>query len=267
MDIKETNNKIKSKIYIKINPKIIINEESDLNFISLDSLLNEKLLNFKGDYFNELYEEARYEEQINKNKGKNKEKNIFQRYHSKNSDLFQIDEYNEIKNINKINREIKSDNIINNEKKKIEEIINKTIKKLNINNNPIFKLEKINFEIKFDTLMGQSISIIGSNEILGKWNESRALNMNWNEGNIWKANIDYGDIKGFEYKFIFMENGHLKEWESGINRIFSLQQIKNLIEPNLLNGKIIRLKNIMNQSLEYNYNDYSLTIISEWNKK
>ena len=28
-----------------------------------------------------------------------------------------------------------------------------------------------------------------------------------------------------------------------------------------------KLNNIMNQSIEYNYNDYSLTIISEWNKK
>ena len=91
--------------------------------------------------------------------------------------------------------------------------------------------------------------------------------MNWTVGNIWKADIEYSDIRSFEYKFIFMENGNLKKWEDGINRIFSFIQIKNLLEPNLINGNIIKLTNIMDQSIEYNYNDYSLTIISEWNKK
>ena len=91
--------------------------------------------------------------------------------------------------------------------------------------------------------------------------------MKWTEGNIWKANMEYDDIKVFEYKFIFMENGSIKKWEDGINRIFSFTQIKNLLEPNLTVGKIIKLNNIMDQSIEYNYNDYSLTIISEWNKK
>ena len=115
--------------------------------------------------------------------------------------------------------------------------------------------------------MGQSISVIGSIDKLGNWNESKALNMNWNEGNIWKANMEFENIKGFEYKFIFMENGAIKQWEDGINRIFSLNQIRNLLEPNLIYGNLIKLNNIMNQSIEYNYDDYSLTIISEWNKK
>ena len=91
--------------------------------------------------------------------------------------------------------------------------------------------------------------------------------MNWTEGNIWKANIEDDNIKWFEYKFIFLENGFIKKWEDGINRYFSLTQIKNLFESNLLNGNIIKINNIMEQSIEYNYNDYSLTIISEWNKK
>ena len=91
--------------------------------------------------------------------------------------------------------------------------------------------------------------------------------MNWNEGNIWKANIEDDNIKCFEYKFIILENGIIKKWEDGINRYFSLTQIKNLFESNLLNGNIIKINNIMEQSIEYNYNDYSLTIISEWNKK
>ncbi len=225
---------------------------------------NESNIKFGGTYFNKLYEKARYEEIMDNYEKLSLKGCSILRYKSKNNELYKIDEeeYNEMKKLKKENRSIKSDNSIDRTKQKTEQILNQIT-----NTNYSFKLHKINFEIKFDTFIGQSISIIGSIDKLGNWDEYKALNMNWTEGNIWKANIEYDDNKGFEYKFIFMENGAIKKWEDGINRIFSFSQIKNILEPNLISGKIIKLNNIMNQSIEYNYNDYSLTIISEWNKK
>ena len=269
----ESNKPKKSKLTIKIKnreknkkikPEIIINDKSDLNKISLNDIINENLLKFGGTYFNKLYEKARYEEIMDNYEKLSLKGCSTLRYKSKNNELYKIDEeeYNEMKKLKKENRSIKSDNSINRTKQKTEQILNQIT-----NTNCSFKLQKINFEIKFDTFIGQSISIIGSIDKLGNWDEYKALNMNWTEGNIWKANIEYDDNKGFEYKFIFMENGAIKKWEDGINRIFSFSQIKNILEPNLISGKIIKLNNIMNQSIEYNYNDYSLTIISEWNKK
>lgn len=248
----------------KIKPEIIINDKSDLNKISLNDIINENLLKFGGTYFNKLYEKARYEEIMDNYEKLSLKGCPILRYKSKNNELYKIDEeeYNEMKKLKKENRSIKSDNSFNRTKHKTEQILNQIT-----NTNCSFKLQKINFEIKFDTFIGQSISIIGSIDKLGNWDEYKALNMNWTEGNIWKANIEHDDIKSFEYKFIFMENGAIKKWEDGINRIFSFSQIKNILEPNLISGKIIKLNNIMNQSIEYNYNDYSLTIISEWNKK
>ena len=269
----ESNKPKKSKLTIKIKnreknkkikPEIIINDKSDLNKISLNDIINENLLKFGGTYFNKLYEKARYEEIMDNYEKLSLKGCSILRYKSKNNELYKIDEeeYNEMKKLKKENRSIKSDNSINRTKQKTEQILNQIT-----NTNCSFKLQKINFEIKFDTFIGQSISIIGSIDKLGNWDEYKALNMNWTEGNIWKANIEYDDIKGFEYKFIFMENGAIKKWEDGINRIFSFSQIKNLLEPNLISGKIIKLNNIMDQSIEYNYDDYSLTIISKWNKK
>ena len=269
----ESNKPKKSKLTIKIKnreknkkikPEIIINDKSDLNKISLNDIINENLLKFGGTYFNKLYEKARYEEIMDNYEKLSLKGCSILRYKSKNNELYKIDEeeYNEMKKLKKENRSIKSDNSINRTKQKTEQILNQIT-----NTNYSFKLHKINFEIKFDTFIGQSISIIGSIDKLGNWDECKALNMNWTEGNIWKANIEYDDNKGFEYKFIFMENGAIKKWEDGINRIFSFSQIKNLLEPNLISGKIIKLNNIMNQSIEYNYNHYSLTILSEWNKK
>lgn len=269
----ESNKPKKSKLTIKIKnreknkkikPEIIINDKSDLNKISLNDIINENILKFGGTYFNKLYEKARYEEIMDNYEKLSLKGCSILRYKSKNNELYKIDEeeYNEMKKLKKDNRSIKSDNSINRTKQKTEQILNQIT-----NTNCSFKLQKINFEIKFDTFIGQSISIIGSIDKLGNWDEYKALNMNWTEGNIWKANIEHDDIKSFEYKFIFMENGAIKKWEDGINRIFSFSQIKNILEPNLISGKIIKLNNIMNQSIEYNYNDYSLTIISEWNKK
>ena len=252
-----------------MNSKININEKSDLNKIALETILNEKLINFGGDYYNKLYEKAEREEIKEKYAKPTKKQSELIYYKFKNnSDLFQIDEveYNEKQNIKLSKRTTKSDNSINISKLSNKQILNNNTIKSN-QTNPIFKVKKIFFEVKFETRMGQSISVIGSIDKLGNWNESKALNMNWNEGNIWKANMEFENIKGFEYKFIFMENGAIKQWEDGINRIFSLNQIRNLLEPNLIYGNFIKLNNIMNQSIEYNYDDYSLTIISEWNKK
>ena len=260
------NSKIRNDL---MNSKININEKSDLNKIALETILNEKLINFGGDYYNKLYEKAEREE-IKEQYGKTTKKLselIYYKFKN-NSDLFQIDEveYKEKQNIKLSKRTTKSDNSINISKLSNKQILNNNTFKSN-QTNPIFKVKKIFFEVKFETRMGQSISVIGSIDKLGNWNESKALNMNWNEGNIWKANMEFENIKGFEYKFIFMENGAIKQWEDGINRIFSLNQIRNLLEPNLIYGNLIKLNNIMNQSIEYNYDDYSLTIISEWNKK
>ena len=260
------NSKIRNDL---MNSKININEKSDLNKIALETILNEKLINFGGDYYNKLYEKAEREEIKEKNAKQTKKLSELIYYKFKNnSDLFQIDEveYNEKQNIKLSKRTTKSDNSINISKLSNKQILNNNKFKSN-QANPIFKVKKIFFEVKFETRMGQRISVIGSIDKLGNWNESKALNMNWNEGNIWKANMEFENIKGFEYKFIFMENGAIKQWEDGINRIFSLNQIRNLLEPNLIYGNLIKLNNIMNQSIEYNYDDYSLTIISEWNKK
>ena len=266
---KRCEQKLLLKIKTKINsdnskPDIVINDKIDLNQIPLNDIINKNLLSFCGEYFDKLYENARNEELVENNERLSLKKRALSNYSLKKSELFKIDEeeYNEINTL-KESRNIKSDNIIYcNIKQKEEKLLNLPTK-LNLP----FKLNKINFEIKFDTFFGQSISIIGSIDKLGNWNEYKALNMNWNEGNIWKANIEDDNIKCFEYKFIILENGIIKKWEDGINRYFSLTQIKNLFESNLLNGNIIKINNIMEQSIEYNYNDYSLTIISEWNKK
>lgn len=280
------------------NPKILINSKMDLSKIPISTIIHENLLNFEGEYFKKLYEEAEEEEKkelMNENvieeetfpipnvTNNNQENNVTEslskeEQNQKNEENVNIKQNKEKKVINKnkmskskkeIKKNSKSDNAIKEVKPKKKNLLN------NPNNNPIkqtpinkvFKINKIYFEMKYDTQMGENLAVIGSIDKLGNWDTGRSLNLNWNEGNIWVASFDYNEINDFEYKFIFVDNGYVKEWENGINRKFIFQQIKSLIEPNLVSGNIIRLKNIMDQSLEYDYNNYSLKIISEWNKK
>lgn len=132
-----------------------------------------------------------------------------------------------------------------------------------------FKIEKIIFQMKYNTQMGEDLAVIGSINELGCWNQGRALRMNWNDGNIWKGSLIFNNknIFDFEYKFIFISKGCVKQWEDGYNRKFILSQIKGLIESWPGGGNIIHLKNISGQNMSFNYNDNTLTIICEWNKK
>ena len=123
--------------------------------------------------------------------------------------------------------------------------------------------------MKYNTQPGEDLGVIGSISELGSWDQNRALRMNWNDGNIWKANInyDFGKEKEFEFKYIFIENGRVKRWEDGNNRKLEFSQLKNLIEPNIKEEYFIEFKNINGKDIIYNPKEGILTIVCIWNKK
>ena len=123
--------------------------------------------------------------------------------------------------------------------------------------------------MKYNTQPGEDLGVIGSISELGSWDQNRALRMNWNDGHIWKANINYNfeREKEYEFKFIFIENGHVKRWEDGNNRKLSFSQLKDLIEPNIKEEYKMEFKNINGKDIIYEHKEGILTIVCEWNKK
>ena len=122
----------------KSNPeekKILIETSSDLYKLPLDIIKNTKIYNFKGNYFDELYEEAL---KIEKAGGLEK---------------FSISNY-----------------------------LKKGI-----------KIEKIKFQMTYQTQMGQELGVIGSIKELGEWNQDKALKMEWTNGNVWIKKVDYNE--------------------------------------------------------------------------
>jgi hypothetical protein len=188
--------------------KVIIETSSDLYKLPLDVIKNTKLYNFKGNYYDELYEEAL---KIEKAGGLEK---------------FSISNY-----------------------------LKKGI-----------KIEKIKFQMTYQTQMGQELGVIGSIKELGEWNQDKALKMEWTNGNVWIKKVDYNENIDFEFKFIFIVNMRVEKWEDGNNRKFNFNEIKNKIENEKNNSDVVNI-NINQQIYKFDSNENLLTIIAQWNKK
>jgi hypothetical protein len=269
--------------------KIIINTKEDLNKISFSDLKNAKIYDFSGDFFNFIYEKAL---NIEKNPA---EKEALMTFNDTENDN-NLNEKNDkgkqkIKNNNnnkkkkKKDKEENDDNYNDNNNKYInnKKNENNNIKPYNFNENmstintkptPVsikkeFKIKKIIFQMKYNTQPGEDLGVIGSISELGSWEQNNALRMRWNDGNIWKAeiNYDFGMVKEFEFKFIFIENGRVKKWEDGNNRKLNFYELKNMIEPMIKDEYKVEFKNIKGNDIIYSHNENTIMIISDWNRK
>ena len=272
----DKNNEQKQKI-------INIETASDLHKIPFNVLKSSKIYDFKGKYYDQLYKEALSLEEQEANK-KPKIKFVYCKTIKENldedenkEDLKKPNSSSEIniikekekKNLKKIKKKLKKNSFDVN-------IVNENIEsfhKQRTNSHHIssikrkeFKIRKIVFQMNYATKMGEEIGLIGSIKELGLWDKNNMIRMNWNEGNNWKAIIDvsFADINAFEYKFVLIERGKIKEWEKGNNRIFNINGIQNIVI------KYINKKNNDNSELietsdySYNFKDNTLLLKCVW---
>ena len=273
---RQKNSKLESN-----SKKIVLNKKEDLNKISFTDLKNAKIFDFSGDYFNFIYEKALNIEQNPEEKESLMVFNDSEKEDDSNQNKTKKGAISKKKK--RVNKEKEFDD---NQKNIINNNINNNVyfnqENYNIYNNNAyepkpkqivtkkeFKINKIIFQMKYNTQPGEDLGVIGSISELGSWDQNRALRMNWNDGNIWKANInyDFGKEKEFEFKYIFIENGRVKRWEDGNNRKLEFSQLKNLIEPNIKEEYFIEFKNINGKDIIYNPKEGILTIVCIWNKK
>ena len=82
----------------------------------------------------------------------------------------------------------------------------------------------IGFNLNFSTVFGEKMAVIGESEYLGNWDPSRALEMTWNEGNIWKCSVNIPNPPDhINYKYICIR-GTLVRWENGDNRVVDVRK-------------------------------------------
>ena len=238
----------------KSKKKIDLNSDIDLYKIPIKTLKQSKLSDFNGQLiYNLLTEmlndntiptpESKSRNIIINNKNKLNQKNFFRSIYTNNND-----------------NETDSNTYSNNEIIQRFEYIN-DIRQL--------KIEKINFQIKYDTKFGEDLAIIGSIKELGNWQIDKALKMGWNDHNIWKGTLylDKNNILEFEYKFVVTSGNYVKRWEDGFNRKFDILKLKALFDSYPGNYTCIHLNDIEGINIDYDFIDNSLTMICFWNIK
>ena len=228
-----------NKIHDNRNKEIlIINSKTDLLKISIDKISNFKLENFSGKYFNKLYDEA-----------------------IKSESLLETEEsspFKKIKKEKKIKKTIKKEN-----KKRIAQNVNYIVitpkKPVNENKQSFYVIDKIIFALKYNSIFGEEVFVLGSISKLGFWDLRRGLPLKWNEGNIWisEISLDKNDLKNFEFKFVVVEKGNIKFWESGTNNIINYEELINKMKNNKV-GRYNKYK------YEYDENNKSLLIKCSW---
>ena len=238
--ILSNNNKFKRKIYL--------NSDIDLYKIPMKTLKQTKLSDFNGQLIFDLLTEMMEDNIIFS--PKNKSRNII---------INKSGQKNYFKNIY-------NENEIDNNTYPNSEIMQKFVY---INDIRQLKIEKINFQIKYDTKFGEDLAVIGSIKELGNWQIDRALKMGWNDNNIWKGTLylDRKNIFEFEYKFIVTSGNYVKRWEDGFNRKFDLFKLKALFDSYPGNYTRIHLNNIEGINIDYDIIDNTLTMICFWNIK
>ena len=220
------NNKTFSVESVNNTKKIIINKKSDLINIPIQQLRTAQLKNFSGLLFEQIYKEAISIEHNEKNK------KIIKKNYSEEIDNYLLNKNRTIKIVNKRNKDQKERGI---------------------------DINKIKFEIKYDTKYGEEIGILGSNNILGNWNINNIFFLKWNEGNIWNGIININQpYTNFEFKFVVTNNRKIKFWQNGNNNVINFESLINEIKHKT-NGYLDKYEYI------YDNSNKELYLKCKWN--
>ena len=79
---------------------------------------------------------------------------------------------------------------------------------------------RVRLSVRYDTIMGDEVRVVGSHPCLGGWDSSRAPRMEWSEGGLWSCELELPAGSVHEYKYVVCgANGRVKEWQGGNNGV------------------------------------------------
>lgn len=110
-------------------------------------------------------------------------------------------------------------------------------------------LYALHFSIYYETIVGESIAVVGNLGELGKWKEYKC-HLIWTEGHIWRSAQPIVVRESyFEYKYVLLENDKVVAWEEGVNRIADLDalpEVKDFKDIEMANSTPNMAKNNLN---------------------
>ena len=240
----------------KKEEKIVIDNLGDLLKIPFSKLSHAKFSNFSGKYFEQIYKDtiALIENECFNN-------NKIQISSENNSEINNIQDISNsnLSDNNNLRYYFNNEEILNFNVTNINNINNESNEDMNNNifDKGYFPLKKITFEMNYKTKFGEEIGILGNIDYLGNWNTNKVFKLKWTNGNLWVGSIyiNEDNLIDFEFKFILLYHNKIIKWESGVNNIFSFNDI---------NQKLIQQKNGQYSKYSYKYLEDELILKCKW---
>ncbi|KAI3886570.1 hypothetical protein MKX03_005489 [Papaver bracteatum] len=84
--------------------------------------------------------------------------------------------------------------------------------------NQEIKTVQVKFQLVKDCLSGQDILVVGDDPIIGAWDPSNAIPLEWSDGHLWSVQLDIPINKPIQFKFILKEPTGEVIWQPGPDR-------------------------------------------------
>ncbi|KAJ4704461.1 Phosphoglucan, water dikinase, chloroplastic-like protein [Melia azedarach] len=89
------------------------------------------------------------------------------------------------------------------------------------------KIVHVKFQLQKECLFGEQFFLVGDDPMLGSWDPTSAIPMEWSDGHIWTVEFDIPVGKSIQFKFILKESTGDIVWQPGQDRIFQTWEAKN----------------------------------------
>ncbi|XP_055812608.1 uncharacterized protein LOC129882373 [Solanum dulcamara] len=88
---------------------------------------------------------------------------------------------------------------------------------------------RVKFQLTKECSFGQHFYLVGDDPMLGSWDPSNAVPLDWSEGHVWSVELDISSGKTISYKFIMTVDDETILWQQGPDRILQTWETKNTI--------------------------------------
>ncbi|KAK4730464.1 hypothetical protein R3W88_023452 [Solanum pinnatisectum] len=88
---------------------------------------------------------------------------------------------------------------------------------------------RVKFQLNKECSFGQHFYLVGDDPMLGLWDPSNAVRLEWSEGHVWNVELDIPSGKTISYKFIMTVDNETILWQQGPDRILQTWETKNTI--------------------------------------
>ncbi|KAK4755430.1 hypothetical protein SAY87_009187 [Trapa incisa] len=81
------------------------------------------------------------------------------------------------------------------------------------------KTVHVRFQLKKECQFGEQFLLVGNDPILGSWDPSSAIPMNWSDGNLWTLDLNIQVGRQIRFKFVLMGSAGIIQWQPDPDRV------------------------------------------------